>query len=189
MKLAPLILLAMATACLIGVAGCAERATRDGSPGSTPAPVKVTTTAPLPVTPTAGPVKAAEAYPPSEPYEIDPRFVRNAPDYHVDPAFLSEVFHDRYSMNYNSIGLLATVEKPPMVIEFAVTPGNRDPVYSFFILTVREGDSEKVIGQEGFARTFSTESPKRLVISSPGKYHLNLYGTLVNVDLRIWMKR
>jgi hypothetical protein len=192
MKLAPLILLAMATACLIGVAGCAERATRDGSPGSTPTTVPATMTragSPVPATTTAGPVISAEAYPPSEPYEIDPRFVRNVPEYRIDPVIFTDVFHDRYSMNYNSEGLLATVDEAPLVIEFSVTPGNRDPVYSFFILTVRDGDTGQVIGQEGYARTFSTDSPKRLVFTRPGKYHLNLYGTLVDVDLHVWMKR
>jgi hypothetical protein len=181
MQLALPILVALALAGLLAVAGCSTPAGGGGGAGPAPATVPATTA--------AGPVMAADAYPASEPYEIDPRFVRNAPEYRVDPALFTEVFHDRYSLNYNSVGLLATVDKPPLVIDFTVTPGNRDPVYSFFILTVRDGDSRQVIGQEGFGRTFSTDSPKRLVFTSPGKYHLNLYGTLVDVDLRLQMKQ
>lgn len=136
-----------------------------------------------------GPVVAADAYPPAEPYEIDPRFVRNSPQYRVDPALFTEVFHEQYSMNYNSEGLIATVDEAPLVIDFSVTPGNRDPVYSFFILTVRDASSGHVVGQEGYGRTFSTESPKRLVFLVPGKYHLNLYGNWVDADLSIRMKK
>jgi hypothetical protein len=133
-------------------------------------------------------VTEASPYPPGEPYEIDPRFVGNSPQYRVDPALFTQVYHNHFTLNYTSIGLLATVKNAPLVIDFSVIPGNPDPVYSFFILTVRDADRGVVVGQEGYGRTFSTESPKRLVFTSPGKYHINLYGTLVDVDLGIRMK-
>ena len=140
-------------------------------------------------TPAAGPVVVADAYPPAEPYEIDPRFVRNTPQYRVDPALFTDVYHGRFDLDYLSEGLLVTVDRAPLVIDFSVTAGSRDPVYSFFILTVRDGDTREVVGQEGYGRTFSTDSPKRLVFTSPGKYHLNLYGNMVRVDLAILMKK
>jgi hypothetical protein len=181
MQLSGPVLVSLLLICLLLSAGCTGPAENAGRPGTTPAPAATT--------PATGPVVPADAYPPAEPYEIDPRFVRNNPGYRVDPALFTEVYHDRFTMNYNSIGLLATVDEAPLVIDFSVIPGNRDPVYSFFILTVRHGDSREVVGQEGYARTFSTENPKRLVFMSPGKYHLNLYGTLVDVDLKILMKQ
>lgn len=181
MQLSGPVLISLILACLLLSAGCAGPAGNGGGSGTTPPPA-ATTTPP-------GPVVTADAYPPAEPYEIDPRFVANSPQYRVDPALFTEVYHDRFSMNYNSVGLLATVEEAPLVIDFSVTPGNRDPVYSFFILTVRAGSTGEVVGQEGYGRTFSTESPKRLVFLNPGKYHLNLYGNWVDVDLRIRMKQ
>jgi len=133
-------------------------------------------------------VVSGRAYPPAEPYEIDPRFVRNTPEYRVDPTLFTEVYRNRFTFSYNTEGLLATVDKAPLVIDFTTTPGNANPNYCFFILTVRDADSGTVIGQEGYARTFSTENPKRMVFTRPGKYHLNLYGNWVDVDLGIRMK-
>jgi len=174
-------LLSLAVALLLFTAGCQVPA---GKPvAGVPAPAAVGTTPPQ------GPVVAANAYPPAGPYEIDPRFVRNSPQYRVDPALFTEVFHGQYSMNYNSVGLIATVDDAPLLIDFSVIPGNRDPVYSFFILTVRDVPTGEVVGQEGYGRTFSTESPKRLVFLVPGKYHINLYGNWVDVDLGIRMKK
>jgi len=181
MELPGPVLISVLLTCLILAAGCTGPAGKAGGAGATQTPA---TTTPVP-----GPVVAADAYPPAEPYEIDPRFVRNSPQYRVDPALFTEVYHDRFSMNYNSMGLLATVEEAPLVIDFSVTPGNRDPVYSFFILTVRAGSTREVVGQEGYGRTFSTENPKRLVFLNPGKYHLNLYGNWVDVDLSIQLKK
>ncbi len=177
----PLLLLSTVMAGLLIMAGCMGLV-RSGSPVETTSPA-------APATPIHGPVIEADAYPTGEPYEIDPRFVRNSPEYRVDPALFTEVYRKQFSLNYNSVGLLATVDKAPLVIDFSVTPGNRDPVYSFFILTVRDAGSRQVVGQEGYGRTFSTESPKRLVFTSPGKYHLNLYGNWVDVDLRVRMKK
>lgn len=181
MQLSGPALLSLALVLLTLTAGCSVPAGTSGGGGSTPAATRTAAA--------GGPVVATAAYPPAEPYEIDPRFVRNSPQYRVDPALFSGVFHGQYSMNYNSVGLLATVDEAPIVIDFSVTPGNRDPVYSFFILTVRDADSGHVVGQEGYGRTYSTESPKRLVFLVPGKYHLNLYGNWVDVDLAVRLKK
>jgi len=174
------VLLLIALIGLLVTAGCTGSAGHWASSGSPSLAATTPTVTELVVT--------AGAYPPAEPYEIDPRFVENSPQYRVESALFTEVYHDRFTMNYTSAGLLATVEKAPLVIDFSVIPGNRDPVYSFFILTVRDADSSTVVGQEGYGRTFSTESPKRLIFMSPGRYHLNLYGNLVEVDLKIRMK-
>jgi hypothetical protein len=134
-------------------------------------------------------VVSALPYPPAEPYEIDPRFVRNAPEYRVDPALFTEVYRNRFTLAFNTAGLLATVDRAPLVIDFSTTPAHTNPNYCFFILTVRDADTETVVGQEGYARTFSTENPKRMVFTRPGRYHLNLYGNMVKVDLVLRVKR
>lgn len=175
-----LLLLAVILASLLIMAGCTGLG-RSGSPVES-----VPTTSPGSTA--QGPVVEADAYPPGEPYEIDPGFVRNSPEYRVDPALFTDVYSNRFTLGYNSVGLLATVDRAPLVIDFSVTPGNADPVYSFFILTVRDAESQEVVGQEGYGRTYSTESQKRLVFTRPGRYHLNLYGNWVDVDLRVRMK-
>jgi hypothetical protein len=166
---------------LLITAGCTGFSQRGSPAQSSPASATAT--------PAPGPVVGADAYPPAEPYEIDPRFVRNTPEYRVDPALFTQVYHNHFTLGYNSVGLLATVEEAPLVVDFSVTPGNSNPNYCFFILTVRNGDTEEVIGQEGYARTFSTETHKRLVFTRPGKYHFNLYGTMVEVELSMMMKK
>ncbi|MDD1660978.1 MAG: hypothetical protein LUO97_05040 [Methanomicrobiales archaeon] len=183
MKVRYPLLLSIMMAGLLVTCGCTGFVGSE-SPGQT-SPMAIPSAAPSSA---PGPVVEADAYPPQEPHEIDPRFVRNNIGYTVDPVLFTEVYNRRFSMTYNSVGLLATVEKAPLVIDFSVHPGNRDPVYSFFILTVRDAGSRVVVGQEGYGRTFSTENPKRLVFMSPGKYHLNLYGNWVDVDLSIRMK-
>jgi hypothetical protein len=175
------LLLSLVLAGLLVTAGCTGPSGSGDVAGSQVETAATATSAP-------GPVIETEPYPTGEPYEIDPRFVRNSPQYRVDPALFTEVYRNRFTLKYGSVGLLATVENAPLVIDFSVTPGNPDPVYSFFILTVRDADLGVVVGQEGYGRTFSTENPKRLVFMSPGRYHINLYGNLVEVDLGIRMK-
>jgi len=119
---------------------------------------------------------------------INPRFMRNHPGYRADPALFAEVYRNRFTFAYNSVALLATADEAPLIINFSVTPARAGPS-SFFILTVRDAESGVVIGQDGYARTFTTDSPKQMVFLSPGKYHLNLYGNLVNVELGIRMKK
>ncbi|HMA05626.1 MAG TPA: hypothetical protein VKO45_06835 [Methanomicrobiales archaeon] len=179
MKPPSALILLLVLASVLMLAGCTQPVLNSsGQPSRSATP-----------TPTPGPVVAAEPYPPAEPYEIDPKFVRNDLRYRVDPGLFTEVYNGSYTLKWSSIGLLATVEEAPMVLDFSVTPGSRDPVYSFFILTVRDAGSGVVVGQEGYGRTFSTENPKRLVFTSPGKYHINLYGSLVDVDLAVSLKK
>ena len=149
------------------------------SPSSTPAAVSPPTSV------QQSTVSAAAPYPDPQPYEISPRFVTNIAEYGEGGKPLV-TFHDAtYPLKYHSEALVADVVKAPLVITFTVTPGNPNPNYCFFILTVRDAGSGTVIGQEGFNRAFSSETTKKMAFTAPGRYHLTLHGALVDVRLKL----
>jgi hypothetical protein len=95
------------------------------------------------------------------------------------------IFQQSYTFNYQYEAVVAQVVQAPLIIDFAVTPGSSSPVRSFFLITVRENTTQQLLAQDGYFRTYSSDSPKRLIFSSPGIYHINMYGGFVSVDLTL----
>jgi hypothetical protein len=96
------------------------------------------------------------------------------------------IFQRSYAFNYQYEAVIAKVDKSPFIIDFAVVPGSDSPIRSFFLITVRDNTTQKLLAQDGYFRTYSSNSPKRLMFSSPGIYHINMYGGFVNVDLSLY---
>jgi len=113
----------------------------------------------------------------------------NAPDYttNYNPKGYQYpiIFHQSYQFKYQYEAVVAHVHQSPLIIDFAVSPGSSTPIRSFFLITVRENATQKVIAQDGYFRTYSSNSPKRLIFSTPGTYHINMYGAFVSTDLTI----
>jgi hypothetical protein len=130
-------------------------------------------------------VSPAAPFPDPEPYEISPRFVKNIAEYGEGGRPLVTIWDAPYSLKYQSDAIIADVVKAPLLITFMVTPGHTNPNYCYFILTIRDAESGTVVGQEGYARTFSTDTTKKLAFLTPGRYHLTLHGAMVDVRLRI----
>jgi hypothetical protein len=95
------------------------------------------------------------------------------------------IYHQSYQFNFQYEAVVAKVIKPPFIIDFAVSPGSSSPIRSFFMITVRDNSTQKLLAQDGYFRTYSSNSPKRLYFSGPGLYHVNMYGAFVSVDLTL----
>ena len=95
------------------------------------------------------------------------------------------IFDQSYDFKYQYEAVVAHADKAPLIIDFAVSPGSTTPIRSFFLITVRDNTTRQLLAQDGYFRTYSDNSPKRLYFSSPGTYHINMYGAFVGVDLTI----
>jgi hypothetical protein len=95
------------------------------------------------------------------------------------------IFQQSYSFKYQYEAVVAQVVQAPLIIDFAVTPWSDSPVRSFFLITVRDNATQKLLAQDGYFRTYSSSSPKRLYFSSPGTYHINMYGGFVSATLTL----
>ena len=164
-----------------GAAGCSGPMTGSTGPGGGPA----TPAASPPAFPEGSTVSPAAPFPDPEPYEISPRFVKNIAEYGEGGRPLVTIYDATSTLSYQSEALLADVVKAPLLITFTVTPGHTNPNYCYFILTIRDADTSTVVGQEGYARAFSSESTKKLAFTTPGRYHLTLHGAMVDVRLRL----
>jgi hypothetical protein len=152
-------------------------------------PTPETTVPPTPVVTTPPPVPTlrgtyAEV---AEPVR-DPK-VYNAPDYttvyNPKGRGFPVIFQKHYDMDFQYEGVYADIINSPFIIDFSVSPESNSPIRSFFIITVRDNTTQKVISQDGYFRTYSAQSPKRLYFSSPGKYHITVYGGFVTADLTL----
>jgi hypothetical protein len=115
--------------------------------------------------------------------------IYNAPDfrtvYNLKGRAFPTIFHQTYEGKFQYEAISAEVVNPPFIIDYAVTPGSSSPVRSFFIITVWDNTTHKVLAQDGYFRTYSAESPKRLYFSFPGKFYIEMHGGFVTADLTL----
>lgn len=102
---------------------------------------------------------------------------------------LALIFEGSYGMNYQSIGMRATVEREPFVIEYAVVPKTENPHYAFLICTVRDDGTGTAVIEEGFNRIYSSERTKQIIIRKPGVYHLTWHGAMLDLTVRLYAGR
>ncbi len=169
----------------------------------TPTPGPVTTIVPM-IPTTLPPTTAPETTPPTQTpppaptqrgtYAESAKTIRdpniyNAPDfrtvYNLKGRAFPTIFHQTYEGKFQYEAISAEVVNPPFIIDYAVTPGSSSPVRSFFIITIWDNTTHKVLAQDGYFRTYSAESPKRLYFSFPGKFYIEMHGGFVTVDLTL----
>jgi hypothetical protein len=113
--------------------------------------------------------------------------IYNAPDfrsaYKRMGADFPVIYQHDYDGKFQYEALNAVIVHPPFIVDFAVTPGSSSPVRSFFIITVWDNTTHKVLAQDGYFRTYSANSPKRLQFSFPGNFYVEMHGGFVTVDL------
>lgn len=97
------------------------------------------------------------------------------------------VYKKSYSMRYGSAGLLIEAVESPIVIDIIVTPKSENPNDAFLIATVRDTLTMKVIEENGYGRQYNTRRDKQIVLYKNGRYHLTLYGNLVDATLAIYI--
>jgi hypothetical protein len=105
--------------------------------------------------------------------------------YNPKGQYFPTIFHKSYEFDFQYEAVYANVVNAPLIVDFAVSPGSSTPIRSFFMITVRNNKTQKLLAQDGYFRTYSSNSPKRLYFSSPGNYHINMYGSFVSVDLTL----
>lgn len=179
---------------------------RSTQPPPTPTPVPVETTLATEI-PTTIPTAIPETEPPTpelttlpptpappHTYAAPATPIRD-PSYYTLPYYSTVydprqnmppvIFQQSYTFNFQYEAAVATVIKPPLIIDFAVSPGSSSPIRSFFLITIRNNETQRLLAQDGYFRTYSAQSPKRLIFSSPGTYHINMYGSFVSVSLTL----
>ena len=150
------------------------------TPETTPPTPEETTLPPTPPPPSTWAVEAASI---RDPNPINIPYYSNVynPGRNLPPV----IFQQSYNFNYQYYAVVANILKAPLIIDFAVSPGSSSPIRSFFIITIRDNTTHEPLRQDGYFRTYSAESPKRIIFSSPGTYHINMYGSDVSVSLTL----
>jgi hypothetical protein len=94
------------------------------------------------------------------------------------------IFHQTYEGKFQSEAVVANVLQAPLIVDFVLTQ-SQSPTRSFFFITVRNNETQELLAQDGFFGPYSENQMKRLYFSSPGSYHINMWGGFVTVDLTL----
>jgi hypothetical protein len=151
------------------------------SPPTVPAPVVTSVVG-------GGFVNDANPIPPPNALDITPlrNITINDPSMQVSGDYPNrEIYRGTYDLKYSNAALLANISKAPLIIDFHVEPGCDNPNDCFFRLSIRDNNTMKIVGEEGYGMLYSTEVDKRVIVREPGIYHLNLYGNRIKVTISI----
>ncbi|HUK93179.1 MAG TPA: hypothetical protein VLU98_03995 [Methanomicrobiales archaeon] len=147
---------------------------------TTPPTPEITTVAPTPTLPETYAV-VAKPFEDKEYYKLpyystvyDPRLTNLPP----------VIYQQSYVGRFQSEAVVAKVAKAPFVVDFTLS-SSQSPTRSFFYITVRNNATQQLLAQDGFFGPYSIDTQKRLYFSSPGTYHVNMYGGFVTVDLSL----
>lgn len=133
-------------------------------------------------------VKDANPIPPPNALNITPlrNITTNEPPMQVSGDYPNrEIYRGTYDLKFSNAALLANISKAPLIVDYHVEPGCDNPNDCFFRLTIRDNNTMKIVGEEGYGMLYSTEVDKRVTVREPGIYHLNLYGNRIKVTISI----
>jgi hypothetical protein len=94
------------------------------------------------------------------------------------------IWHQTYDGKFQKEAVDAKVLQAPLIIDFLLT-SSQGPIRSRFLLTVRNQETGELLAQEGFYGAYPENPQKRFYFSSPGTYHIDLWGSFVDVDLTL----
>src|SRR5512136_845189 len=94
------------------------------------------------------------------------------------------IFQQSYNLDFQDEAVVVNVPRPPLILDYALTRFI-SPTRTFVYITIRDNQTQQLLSQEGFYGPYSTNSPKRLFFSSPGTYHINMYGGFSGIGLTI----
>ncbi|MDH7593612.1 MAG: hypothetical protein QHG99_04555 [Methanomicrobiales archaeon] len=97
------------------------------------------------------------------------------------------VYKKSFNMRFTSIGLMIEAVESPVVIDMLVTPKSENPNDAFLIATVRDPFTMTTIEENGYGRQYSSRRDKQIVLYRYGRYHLTLYGNLVDANIAIYI--
>jgi hypothetical protein len=164
------------------------------APTDTPGPVEtgyVTPVTPFPVATTPRPTSA---------YTVLPDDTPNATEYVA-------IYYNTIAFKQNSTAFSYDLTMPPLVIEICIKPNmttrtiwyeskyeDQDDVTkkvtsispaAWFEVTVRDPVSGAVIAKDGFARSYSVDTAKKVTIRSPGSYHIEFSGNDLSAEIQM----
>lgn len=168
---------------------------RDVHPDNTPEPVPVLiedqdTPPVLPGLKTeSSRVQPAEPILPVDPFAVDLDRV----DLTRPPAFcapplpegVAPFFSSHYTLNFIASALMVEPAPPPLVIGFSVTPESAVPLSSYLEVTVRNPVTGSVLAKEGYDFLYSRDLCKHMVLTTPGPFHITLFGKRIDVELEL----
>jgi hypothetical protein len=154
----------------------------------------------------SGLLQPATPYPVEIPPPTTSSFTR-LPDPTPELVEYVAIFHETFTLKQNTTAYSYTLERPPMVIEMCIRPnmttrtiwyesstGDRKETTetittispaAWFEVTVRDQASGTIVAQEGFARSYSVDTAKKLTIRSAGLYLIEFAGNDLSAELRI----
>lgn len=115
------------------------------------------------------------------------------------------IFQDDFELMYNTVAYDYELAHAPLTIDFKVSPtlverfteyysnyGSKEYISikrkvpadnAAFKLTAYDKDTGEVIAEEGYGHAFTYTEEQSLVLRSPGNYHIEMYGSLVTVNV------
>jgi len=150
-------------------------------PETTPPTPEIMTPAPTPTKPQGNYVVPAVPFTDEKYYKLPYRSTRYDPRTSMLPPV---IFHQTYDGKFQSEAIVVNLVRTPLMVDYSLSYV-QSPTRSFFFLTIRDNATQELIAQDGFLGPYSEDRMKRLTFSSPGAYHINMYGGFVTVDLSI----
>ncbi|HVN66590.1 MAG TPA: hypothetical protein VMT31_08260 [Methanomicrobiales archaeon] len=148
-------------------------------PETNPPPQVTTTPVPTP-TPERSHAGPAIPYNDKKYYNLPYKSTYYNPKGNLPPT----IYQQTYVGKFQSEAVVVRALQAPLIVDFILTSA-QSPTRSFFFLTLRNNETHELLAQEGFYGPYTENPQKRLFFSSPGEYHINMYGGFVTVDLII----
>jgi hypothetical protein len=193
----------------IGLSGCvappkgnpsATQGTSGGSTGTT------ATTVPTTAAPVTGFVTPATPFPVPTTGKQTSNFTV-LPEYTVNSTPFVAIYYDTIPFKQNRTAFSYNLSMPPLIIDMCLSPNLTtrtiwyEPKYEdqddvtkkvtsigpsvWFEVTVRDPATGTVIMKDGFARTYSVDTAKRLTLRNPGPYLIEFAGNEISAEVQV----
>jgi hypothetical protein len=197
---------------LVGMSGCVappkgnpSTSNPGGKTGGSTGGVKATTV-PTTAPPVTGFITPATPFP-------TPTTERTASNYTVFPEYTVNttpfvaIYYDNIPFKQNRTAFSYNLTMPPLVIDMCLSPnlttrtiwydpkyGDQDDVTKkvtaigpsvWFEVTVRDPATGTVIARDGFAKSYSVDTAKRVTIRNPGSYLIEFAGNEISAEIQV----
>jgi hypothetical protein len=163
-------------------------------------------------TPTVTPVaQETSVLVPATPFPIDTTppttssFTRLPTNYTVNETPHVAIFYDTIAFKQNRIAYSYQLERPPLIIEMCIKPnmttrtiwyedtpgdGKTQKVTTispaaWFEVSVRDQATGTIVVQEGYAKAYSVDTGKKLILRSAGTYLIEFSGNELSAEIQI----
>ncbi len=140
--------------------------------------------------------------------DIIPPFTPDDPDYfnaqlgakdrpvqEIAEEKLQTLFTQKFRLDYTPISIKAEVSKGPLVIQYNVSPdtsyskkydpGRLNPYFTYMEIKVSDEKTGELVAEDGYGKMYGFYTEKTMKILSAGTFRIDIYGKMVDVDLKI----